>query len=219
MITDVSNESLTANNQTFSIHQSNQSSIFGIFAFLKDLNGVYGSRYEIECDNSSNINSLNSLDKFYEKEYLPYHSSTGFLEIKFRFDSPFLLRGYAISNGVQVEYGNSYPDSWEILGIDNKGRNLLDKQENQQFCDKYVCTKENPIGYSVRQVSKGYKEFIFKQTHNSAGNDYIYMRSIDFFGTLCSSNSRCICPRVTCKIHHFSLFITPISSFFILNQA
>ena len=205
-----------ANNQTFSIHQKNYSSIYGIFAFLKDLNGVYGSRYEIESYPRSGFNGY-FLDKHFAatETYEGYWSLEGSSEISVTFDSFFILKGYALANSVRsVINPNSYPVSWEVYGVDSLSgtKKLLDSQENQEFCPGSTCSEEKVIGYQVKNPTKSFKKFVFKQTLNSYHIDYLYIHSFDFFGTLCTSNTNCYYPRITCRMKMtLNLFRIPIT--------
>ena len=101
---------------------------------------------------------------------------------------------------------NTYPSSWIIFGVDSRGKHQIDKQEDQKFCDTPYCHTEMIKGYRIKNPSKGYKEFIFEQTGNSDNKDYIFFRGFDFFGSLCTTNSQCICPRVTCQMKKFIFF-------------
>ena len=183
-----------ANNHTFSILQNNSSTLYGIFAFLKDLNGDYGSRYTIEANPRDG----------YEEECTPYYSEDNSFEIKFKFQTPFLLRGYAIANAAEPTIGNSYPKSWKIHGIDSTGKRiLLDSQQNQYFCQDVLCKIDTILGYHVEGIRKGYTELTFQQTQNSINNPYVFLHSLDFFGTLCSSAIFCSFYQNTCKMKQF----------------
>ena len=181
------------NNQPISILQNNLTTIHGIFALLRQLNGSYGSRYQIEANPRENF-PKESLDQYYEwTDNKKYWSEEGNKTITIQFDSPFLLSGYALSNGVQNIDGSTYPTGWKIYGEINSKFILLDEQKNQQFCGENIikCRTEHIKGYKIKFQYRAFNKFIFEQTTNSENQDYIFMRSIDLFGTLCGMNYQC----------------------------
>ena len=189
------------NNQPISVLQNNLTTIHGIFAFLKNLNEKTRTRYAIiSYEKSGYINQC--LDDYYEYEgNSRYWSQENHFNISIVFDSPFLLSGYAISNGVfNTNEGNSYPKEWRMIGVDmNTGQNVvLDTQKNQKFCEDNICKEEVVKGYRVKKSYKAFKEFIFEKTNTGGSDNYLFMKSIDLFGTLCGKKGQC-------DFHYFQL--------------
>ena len=160
------------NNQPIGVLQNSYSTIRGIFAFLRTLNGGYGTRYTIDSHQISSSYPSLSIDRYYEwTNKYTYQSVEGKLDIKITFDSPFILTGYAVCNGVHLDTGNTYPTGWQIIAINEKTNKeiILDEQKEQKFCasDSVVCATETVKGYGIKRSLKsiqGYKEFIFRQT-------------------------------------------------------
>ena len=183
------------NYQPISVLQNNLTTIHGIFSLLHELNGDFGTRYNIEANPREEF-SAESLDRYFEwTDNKKYWAVDGSKNITINFNEPFLLSGYAISNGVQDSTGNTFPTAWKLYGFDNETnkRILLNKQTNQEFCGKRnkACKTESVKGFYISFQYRAFKSFIFEQTTNSGGNDYIFMRSIDLFGTLCGINGQC----------------------------
>ena len=61
-------------NQTISIFPNNQTSMHGIFAFLKEINNVYGSRYEISAAINNTANKI-TLDKYGDPSFSQIYKS------------------------------------------------------------------------------------------------------------------------------------------------
>ena len=167
------------NYQLISVLQNNLTTIHGIFSLLHELNGDFGTRYNIEANPREEF-SAESLDRYFEwTDNKKYWAVDGSKNITINFNEPFLLSGYAISNGVQSEYGNSFPTGWKLYGFDKETnkRILLNKQTNQEFCGKHIetCKTENVKGFYISFQYRAFKSFIFEQTTNSGGNDYIFM--------------------------------------------
>ena len=180
-------------NQPISILQNNLTTIHGIFSLLRQLNGSYGSRYEINANPEASY-STNSLDKYYEYKGVDgYRSENGKKTITIKFDSPFLLSGYALSNSAHHISGNSYSTGWKMLGVTDDKHILLDEQFSQTFCieGEGKCHTEKILGFNIKLQYRAFKTFIFEQTSNSYNNDYVYLKSIDLFGTLCGINDQC----------------------------
>ena len=182
------------NNQPIGVLQNNLTTINGIFAFLKNLNNGTRTRYSIKSYEKEGYPN-GCLDDYYGwTENTRYWSTNDNKNISITFNSLFLLSGYAISNAVIAERGNSYPSGWKLIGVDvNTGKNVvLDKQENQTFCgESNLCVDEFVKGYRVNHSYKAFKEFIFEQTAQGANESYLFIRSIDLFGTLCGLNNQC----------------------------
>ena len=194
-----------SNYQSLSIHQNNLSSLHGVFAFLKELNGKYGSRYTIEGSHHDQDHYSTFLDKYYENnDNYVFWSTEEDPEIIIRFNSTFLLTGYALMNGVQAS-SNSAPTGWDIYGVDSRGTKiLLDKQSDQKFCEtksqRFQCSIMSIKGYQIKTQFKGFKEFIFHQTENSNKFKWLFLKSIDLFGTLCGIGEKCTFKVITCNI-------------------
>ena len=168
------------NYQAIPLPQDNVSSIHGLFSVLKELNGKYKSRYTID---ESTDNTL-EIDSYFDVNHQNYISVEDHFEITFRFNSSFLLTGYAIANAAPNKL-NSYPTAWNIFGIDNhKNRHLLDSQSNQTFCESLspACTIETIKGYQIRKQFKAFNNFVFQQTANSDSHNYVFLKAIDFYG-------------------------------------
>ena len=182
------------NNQPVSVLQNNLTTIHGIFSLLRQLNGNYSSRYIIDAEPRESY-PISSLDQYFEwTANEKYWSIDGSKTINITFDSPFLLSGYALSNGFQnSKTGNTFPSEWKIYGVTENENILLDEQSNQQFCGENVarCFNESVKGYSIKLQYRAFKKFIFEQTKNSGGFEYLFLRSFDLFGTLCGINDQC----------------------------
>ena len=210
------------NHQPIAAHQSNLSTIHGIFALLRNVNGIYRSRYEIESYERSKYYSNFSIDQYYEyKSTNKYWSIEGKTDIKIIFDAPFHTTGYAICNGVQTS-GNTFPTDWKLIGINTQTREeeILDSQTGQRFCGPTASTCSNEIvkGYIVK-TNHAFKEYIFRQTRNSQELDHLFFRSLDLFGTLCGRKGFCniIFHIPTCKRKNYHSSI-PFLLFFCLND-
>ena len=196
-----------------SLPHDNLTSIHGIFAFLRDLNGKYQSRYEIEqLPNDETV----MVDRYFDSSHRYYQSENDHLEITIHFNSLFLLTGYAIGNASPSHY-NSYPTGWNIFGVDsNNIRHLLDSQTKQKFGDNSaICTTEIIKGYQVK-TSFGYRKFIFQQTSNSLSHKYILLKGIDLYGTLCGIGQKCKFTFRTCVIHISNHRCLVVSSVYLL---
>ena len=171
--------------------------LHGIFALLYNITQKYSSRYFLD-DGSTTTFNVTSLDKYYADTKQHYFSITGIDSFKITFDAPFLLSGYSISN--IIRYGsNTFPHSWEIYGQSLTNENiyyLLDSQEKVFFCrtNNYLCNDEQILTFDTTKVYKSqraFKTFKFKQIKNSGSYDYILMRAIDLYGTLCGKDQSC----------------------------
>ena len=207
------------NYQAISVHQDNISSIHGIFAFLQELNGKYSSRYEIEANplNEGDVGKI--IDNYYSEQNIPYRSQEGKNEITFRFKSPLLLTGYAIGNSTP-DSSNSYPEAWNIIGIDDsKNRYIIDTQTEQKFCYNNLtyCPTEIIKGYKISKRVRGFKEFVFQQTKNSDHHSYVLLRAIDFFGTLCGINKSCSFSFYSCIVRTSNLRSPVIITIYLLT--
>ena len=208
-----------SNFQSISIHQNNLSSVHGIFAFLKELNGKYKTRYSIDGTCQSLTASIDYVDMYYDNpKYMPYWSNNGDPEVLIKFNSTFLLTGYAIVNSIRDGY-NSAIEGWNLYGIDSTGqRHLIDSQTGQKFCEfkpnECKCRIETIKGYQIQRPIRGYKNYVLHQTQNSCNATYLWFKALDFFGTLCGINENCSFRPVTCNIKkwYFSniIFVTII---------
>ena len=205
------------NNNSISIFKKTKDDIHGIFALLKDLNRFTKSRYNL-TDESLKQDKVWNLDQYYEEKRY-YISDENVTEFSITFDSPFLLSGYSISNAKSSD-NNTFPRDWAIYGqsLQNQKHLIpLDKRVNQYFCGQGIraCVDENIRTYdtlSVYQSRRAFKTFIFRQIENSWGKNYILMRAIDLYGTLCGQDGSCSFIHFTCKqtskIHFRLLFLS-----------
>ena len=203
-------------------YQNNRSSIDGIFSVLKLLNGDYKTRYTIEGKSTEPRYSCTLLDQYFDnKENTAFWSTDDKPEITVKFDSPFILSGYAIINSVQQET-NSAPEAWVVYGVDSDGiRHPLDTQTDQKFCESdsrpYVCSKMIVKGYEINKPEKYiFNEYVFHQTMNSCEFSYLFFKAIDFFGTLCGLGGVCSLFPVTYQLRN-PIQISNIIIHFILS--
>ena len=123
-----------SNYNAITSHQTNLSSLQGIFSFLYDLNGNYGSRYEFIGNSRRDEVSLSNLDQHFTKGITEiYISEDNTYQFKIKFNSLFFLTGYSLLNTIK-DNSNTHPISWKIYGIENDEQHLLDTQKDQAFC-------------------------------------------------------------------------------------
>ena len=179
----------------------------GIFSLLQSLN--LESRYTISSrqpEQSGHV--VTNLDKYYSQTGLCYQSSSEDPSFIVTFDAPFLISGYSLSNKVGSG-NNSFPRDWILYGSNSQDfsqethLNILDKQENQLFCENQnVCSTMHTNIYSTVNVYKRYipyRTYFFKQTKSSVNRDYLLLRAIDFYGVLCPEEGNCDFPVITFK--------------------
>ena len=192
--------------QPISIFPGNSSTLKGMFYLLHYLNNEYGSRYSIKADPKV---SRGSTDKYIDKvneSATNYWANDGSTNLTFSFDSPFFVTNYAIMNA-SPNNGNSFPKSWKLFGVDERGNlHLIDKRENQDFGKG----KEEVVKTFSTHSRKAYSTFIFNQTMSSHGDEckYIHLKHFEFFGVICGKTGYCDLSRFirTCRIinHSFS---------------
>lgn len=173
------------NNQTISVFPNNDTSMNGIFALLKEMNGDYGSRYNVSS--SPNSSFLDKYKSFPETKL--FRSNDNECDITFSFDSPFLLYSYSIVNAVVINDKNSYPEDWELYGKDEFDKShLIERRTNQMFCSSNLCTEMRVKSFKVKTQRKPYSTYVWRQTKNSCSKAYIFVKAFEFFGTLCGLN-------------------------------
>ena len=181
--------------------QNNMSSLFGIFAFLHDLNLEYQSRYNLTGPSrNEDLFPLSYIDQHYTKpSKASFVSQYDVCDFRIKFDSPFILTGYSIMNSI-MDNGNTHPKSWEIYGVKDNEKYLIETQKNQSFCmtTDGFCKTQQINGYKLKRIPKGYKEFIFNQTESSAKKNYVVIESLDLFGVLCGIGQECKFHAITC---------------------
>ena len=184
---------------------SKRKDLHGIFALLYNITKKYSSRYFLD-DGSTTGYNVTSLDKYYAETEQYYFSDNGIDSFTITFDAPFLLSGYSISNIIR-DSNNSFPHSWEIYGQSLTNENiyyLLDSQEKVFFCgvNHYNCNDEQILTFDTTKIYKSqraFKTFKFKQIKNSGSHNYILMRAIDLYGTLCGKDMSCSFIHYTCR--------------------
>ena len=97
------------NHQPNAVHQNNYTTIHGIFALLRNVNGADRTRYKIESDERSPSYPNSSIDQYYTGNS-KYWANEGSVEIKIIFDAPFHVTGYAVCNAVQSTSNSSLLD-------------------------------------------------------------------------------------------------------------
>lgn len=181
--------------QPITIFPGNSSTLKGMFYFLHELNGEYGSRYQIKGEARTTIESIDKLD--YNEGYWSVDNS---LNLTFSFDSKFFVTGYSLMNNAPQK-SNSYPEAWQLFGVDdNEKLHLIDARKDQNFADG----KDEVVKTYIIKTKKAYSKYVLIQTKNSGNAKYIHLKHFEFFGILCGKTGYCsISPfQMTCRIRH-----------------
>ena len=186
-------------------------SMNGIFAYLKYLDGEYGSRYTIEANLS--VGNPFDLVSYHDTEQSYVYTKKGEYDITVTFNTSFFYpTHYSIVNagtGKEDNGAHSYNKDWDFVGIDdNLKEHLLDRQRNNTFCDKNLCS-ERITKTMIIEKPKAFKKFILRtikggnSNYEINGSDYFILKAIEFFGILCPENSNCNVKYKTCNIQLF----------------
>lgn len=206
--------------KSIGIFANNETSLHGIFSFLNELNKAYNTRYSIKGEERTGYDT-NCIDKLNDEscKKKSYWSIDKSKNITYTFDSPFFVTGYTIASGAINSERNSYPTSWIIYGRKENGiLEVIDRRENQKFCVNNFCVPSIAKTYKAKYQRRAYKEIIFYHLMNSSGNDYIFLKGMEFFGILCGKDTKCIIPfkQKTCQIRreerHLQLFLVYLIS-------
>ena len=193
----------------------------GIFSLLQSLG--LSSRYSISSTSPSDRgHPASNLDKYYQSDPTYYFSNSNDPSFQITFDSHFLLLGYSLSNYGSA--GNTFPRDWSLYGTNSKdltNLKLLDRQENQKFCDSNTgCSTSHINMYqtmNVYQKYQTYTTFYFNQTKGSTHYTHLLLRAIDLYGILCPHVGKCYFPMITLqlkfKFYCFSPFVYVIFLF------
>ena len=185
-----------------------EDSMKGIFAYLRYLDGKYLSRYTIEAN--LGYGEPSDIVMFYDTDQKYIHTEPGTYDINITFNTLFYPTHYSIANAEPTEYStHSYTKDWDLIGIDDRKEHILDKQRDIKFCENITCNKSIPKTMKIKKPRPFTKFSIrAKEGSNSFSeeNNYFILKSIDFFGVLCSSKSQCnimnpVC--ITCDSHAF----------------
>ena len=192
--------------QPISIFPGNSSSLKGMFYFLHELNGQYGSRYSII---KYPRNNYEAIDK-YEKDD-GYWSIDNAYNLTFSFDSKFFVTGYSLMNNAP-QTSNTYPEAWQLFGVDdNEKLHLIDTRKSQNFAQG----KEEVVKTYIIKVKRAYSKYVWNQTKNSGSARYVHVKHFEFFGVLCGKTGYCdISPfQMTCKIKRTQFKASSVLSF------
>ena len=187
--------------QPISVLPRNSSTLKGLFNMLKEVNGEYGSRYNITGQGRLS-DTVDCIDKMNHTGR--YWSINDYYNISFSFDSPLFVTHYSIMNA-SPQNDNSYPKAWDLFGLDDSGRrHLIDSRAEQNFGDrKYEVVKT----FSTR-ARKAYRKILWVQNVNSDGNNWVTLKHMDFFGILCGKTGDCKIPLFfgTCHAKYYHSF-------------
>ena len=164
----------------------------GLFNFFNKFSfnrfEISGSTYDID----SYVRDPSFVALRNQSSSLYWVSKIGDDSIYFHFQYLICLKHYTIVTAGDEKIQHSYPKEFKLFGSNNNNSwNILDHQPIQSFCTETTCpgvTKD----YSITN-NNFYRYFKITNIKNSADQEYLILRSVEFFGLINPFS------RLTCK--------------------
>ena len=149
----------------------------GYFAFYRDFDKKYCSRYQIKSAIKGNISNIYSYNETPESSYFRVDD-----ELLIHFKHSFALTNYSFS----TTNSNSHPTAWKVYGYRNKrNKILIDTRSEEYMCGKGIrsCSKSITRTFKTDSYdSFNNYVFVFENNTYDVSSHYAVLRSMELFG-------------------------------------
>ena len=188
------------------IHYNENDTLNGIFVYL---NEHYPKLFEIQTSKQIPDNGALVITKRDPNKSKHWTTANNDPEMIISFTHPILLTSYTIEN---AGVGNTWMMNWTVSGsIDKTNWEIIDQRKGEIFCEEnpqvegHCQDQSKNLSYFVANP-KFYSQFKIRNDLNSAGRNYIIMRSLEFHG-LTTFQSLCTIIRKATSPQLISSFI------------
>ena len=141
------------NTELLAIYPSNQHTMKGFFAFLRNIDKKYESRYTISAPTKTG--NISDLVKYFEHPGGYIMTSDNVSDVIITFNSPFIVTHYSLVNGFRLDdIKNTYNKAWDLIGVDLNGfEYIIDSRRDVWFCNDIVCNVSKIITFKTSVVN------------------------------------------------------------------